>query len=93
MAVLSVADLKASLHIDGNEDDATLAGLIDAAEDWMVSVGVAEENLSRPSVRQATVLIVKHWFDAQIAVESDGTMASIPSAARVLIAPWREVLT
>lgn len=93
MPSLSVEALKAHLHIDGTEDDATLSALIEAAEDWLKSVGVAEENLSRPSVRQAVVLIVKQWFDAQIALEADGAVASIPSAARALIAPWREVLT
>lgn len=92
MAVLSVLRVKDALHIDATEDDAALDLLIEAAEDWLKSVGVAEEDLSRPSVQQAAVLMVKYWFDTGISIAPDSAAPAIPPAVRALVAPWRKVL-
>lgn len=93
MAV-TLQQAKDHLRILHDDQDAMIVGLIEAAEDWMKSVGVAEENLGRPSVQQAALILIGHWFDAGSLVPDDGgqSAAAIPYATRLLIAPWRSVL-
>lgn len=84
---------KLHMRVDGDDSDALIQGYIEAADDWMKSVGVAEENLGRPSVQQAALILIGHWFDASSLATDDGaSVATIPYATRALIAPWREVL-
>jgi hypothetical protein len=92
MAVLSIVRVKEALHIDSSDDDQALVFLIEAAEGWLKSVGVAEEDLSHPSVKQAAVLMVKFWFDTGTAIAPDSAGPAIPPAVLALIAPWRKVL-
>lgn len=92
MAV-TLQQAKDHLRVDFNDQDAMILGLIEAADDWMKSVGVAEENLSRPSVQQAALILIGHWFDGTSFSSEDGAgTITIPYATRALIAPWREVL-
>lgn len=92
MASVSVAEVKGQLSLLEPDFDPVLSRMIDAADDWVKAVGVAEEDLSRPAVQQAVILLVKHWFDHSITL-GDNEAATVPPVVRALIAPFREVLS
>lgn len=62
MAVVALADVKAHLRVTGSTDDALLASQIDAAEQYLDSVGVAVAAPIPAPVKQAVLLIVEGFF-------------------------------
>lgn len=96
MSLPDVDHIKSSIHIDYDDDDATLLDLRDTAVAYFQSIGVAfdPEDCPKP-IGQAVTLFVKYFYDHGISLQEDpGTTSSIrlPWAVVQLIAPYKEIV-
>lgn len=89
MSAVDLADAKAHLRINFAADDAYITGLIEAAEDYVESVGVAFATPIQPAVRHAVLLIVSHFYNNREAVTTAG-IAAMPFGVNALLQPFRE---
>ena len=63
MATVSLETVKAYARIDGDEEDALLENLTNAAEEYLTNAGI-DPGLSAPALYQLAVCwIVLHWYD------------------------------
>lgn len=63
MATVSLEAVKAYARIDGDEDDALLDSLTNAAEEYLTNAGI-DPGLSAPALYQLAVCgIVLHWYE------------------------------
>lgn len=63
MATVSLEAIKAYARIDGEEEDALLKGLIDAAEEYLSNGGI-DPGLAPAALYQLAVCgIVLHWYE------------------------------
>lgn len=89
MSEVDLADAKAHLRITFAADDAYITGLIEAAEDYVESVGVAFATPIQPAVRHAVLLIVSHFYNHREAVTAEAVNA-MPFGVNALLQPFRE---
>jgi uncharacterized phage protein (predicted DNA packaging) len=88
--MVSLADVKAYLRIDADDDDAVVTRLIAAAGDHLSSIGVdMYATPLPPSVEQAQYLLIGHFYENREATSTQVT-ASISFGVDRLIAPHRE---
>jgi Phage gp6-like head-tail connector protein len=88
--MISLADAKAYLLIEFDDDDAVLERLIAAAGDHLSSIGVDMEAAPLPpSVEQAQYLLIGHFYQHREATSTQ-VSASISFGVDRLIAPHRE---
>ena len=88
--MISLADAKAYLHIDFDDDDAVVERLIAAAGDHLASIGVDMEATPMPAaVEQAQYLLIGHFY-AHREATGPSTNAAIEFGVDRLIAPYRE---
>lgn len=95
MSLPDLEYIKASIHIDAEDDDIVLLELRDSAAAYFLSIGVIfdPDNCPKP-IAQAMVLYVKHFFDYAAsfsAEEVNSAKLSLPLAVTQLLAPYREV--
>ena len=63
MATVSLETVKAYARIDGDEEDAMLEKLTNAAEEYLTNAGI-DPGLSAPALYQLAVCgIVLHWYE------------------------------
>ena len=63
MATVSLEAVKAYARIDGDEEDALLDSLTNAAEEYLANAGI-DPGLSAPALYQLAVCgIVLHWYE------------------------------
>lgn len=63
MATVSLEAVKAYARVDGNEEDALLESLTNAAEEYLTNAGI-DPGLSAPALYQLAVCgIVLHWYE------------------------------
>lgn len=63
MATVSLEAVKAYARIDGEEEDALLESLTNAAEEYLTNAGI-DPGLSAPALFQLAVCgIVLHWYE------------------------------
>lgn len=63
MATVSLETVKAYARIDGDEEDALLKSLTNAAEEYLTNAGI-DPGLSAPALFQLAVCgIVLHWYE------------------------------
>ena len=63
MATVSLEAVKAYARVDGNEEDALLESLTNAAEEYLTNAGI-DPGLSAPALFQLAVCgIVLHWYE------------------------------
>ena len=63
MATVSLETVKACARIDGDEEDALLKSLTNAAEEYLTNAGI-DPGLSAPALYQLAVCgIVLHWYE------------------------------
>ena len=63
MATVSLETVKAYARIDGDEEDALLKSLPNAAEEYLTNAGI-DPGLSAPALFQLAVCgIVLHWYE------------------------------
>lgn len=90
MASVALADAKAHLRIGFDTDDAYITGIIEAAEDYVETVGVAIATPTiQPAVRHAVMLIVSHFYNNREAVTAEAVKA-MPFGVDALLQPHRE---
>lgn len=88
--MVSLADAKAYLRIDFDDDDAVVERLIAAASDHLTSIDVdMEASPLPPSVEQAQYLLIVHFYEHREA-SGPSTNAAIDFGVDRLIAPHRE---
>lgn len=88
--MVSLADAKAYLRIDADDDDGVVERLIAAASDHLASIGVDMEVLPvPPSVEQAQYLLIGHFYENREAT-GPATNTAIDFGVDRLIAPHRE---
>ena len=79
MATVSLEAAKAYARIDGDEDDALVESLIEAAEEYLAGAGVypglAQEALYQLAVKG----IVLHWYEQRNATERSATEGRAPT--------------
>lgn len=63
MATVSLDAVKAYARVDGDEEDALLESLTNAAEEYLTNAGI-DPGLSAPALYQLAVCgIVLHWYE------------------------------
>ena len=83
MATVSLEAIKAYARIDGDEEDALLESLTDAAEEYLTNAGI-DPGLAPPALYQLAVKgIVLHWYEHRN--DTSGTMPTDFSAGVRLI--------
>ena len=88
--MVSLADAKAYLRIDADDEDAVLERLIAAASGHLASIGVDMETTPLPAaVEQAQYLLIGHFYENR---EATGPAANTEISIGVdrLVAPFRE---
>ncbi len=89
MTAVTLADAKAHLRVSFTADDAYITGLIEAAEDYVQSIGVSFGSPLQPAVRHAVLLIVSHFYNNREAVTVEAINA-MPFGVNALLQPYRE---
>ena len=86
--MVTLADAKLHLRVDGPEEDGLIEGMIAAASDHLASIGVdmVTEPLP-PAVEQAMLIAVGHFYRSR----GDDDAPAMPAAVDRLAAPYREV--
>ena len=84
MAYVPLEDVKSYGRIDGDEDDALLAGLTGAAEEYLSNAGVTPENASASLYQLAVKGIVLHWYENRAAVDG-GSPKDFEPGVRMVI--------
>ena len=90
--IVSVADVKNALHIDDDEDDTYIAGLIRAATSKASNFCRVEfDEIDDPpaSVIQAIMLMVAHWYQYRDESET-GAYSATEEAFKSLLWPNRK---
>ena len=84
MATVSLEAAKAYARIDGDEEDALLESLIDAAEEYLTNAGI-DPGLAPPSLYQLAVCgIVLHWYE-QRNIAASAAPTDFPVGIRLTI--------
>ncbi|MFT4002879.1 MAG: head-tail connector protein [Rhizobium sp.] len=88
--MVSLADVKAYLAIDFDDDDAVIDRLITVASDHLAAIGVdMDASPLPPSVEQAQYLLIGHFYENRGAT-SPTISTAIGFGVDRLLAPYRE---
>lgn len=100
--MVTLEQVKFQCRIEHDDEDALLAGYIAAARDhiqmhidrtiYELVVPAEDEHgvIDNPSIDQATLLIVSHWYAHREAV-SESSMIEVPIGAYHLLQPYRRM--
>ena len=84
-AALGLAEVKAFLRIDGEEEDSLLAGLIPVAREHCENYLNASLPTEVPTpVKQAQLLLISHFYEQR-------SGETIPPVVYALLAPYRNI--
>ena len=88
--IIEIADLKAHLNLDHDDDDTLLAGKIEAAQAHVSAyVGEDLDQDSPAALKEAVRQLAAHLYENREASIVDGTVRPIPLGFHDLIAPFR----
>jgi len=90
VTAVSLAEAKAHLRISFNADDDYVTGLLEAAEGYVSSIGVAIVTPVPAPIRHAILLLVSHWYANRDAAGEKPSHA-VEFGVDALLAPYREV--
>ena len=84
-AALGLAEVKAFLRIDGEEEDSLLAGLIPVAREHCENYLNASLPTEMPNpVKQAHLILISHFYEQR-------SGETIPPVVYALLAPYRNI--
>lgn len=92
---LTTDEIKKHLNIDYNDDDAYLADLIDAAEDYVATYTnrpiyeLTDGSDLRPMVKHAVKLIVGNWYANRESV-TFATPSELPYGVAAILVPLKK---
>lgn len=89
MTALSLEDAKVHLRVTFDSDDDYIESLIEAAEGYVVEIGVGFDSPPQPAVVHAVKLLVSHWYGQRDAAGTEPSRA-IAFGVDALLAPYRE---
>jgi uncharacterized phage protein (predicted DNA packaging) len=87
--MIDLFTIKDYLRVDHDLDDASIEGLIEAAESYILSLCRDFDDDMPPEIRQAILILVSHWYDNRALVSKD-RQQEIPFAVSALIANYRD---
>jgi len=88
--IVSLEDLKTSLGIEDDADDALLSRKIDAAEGWVSSyIGEALSASSPAPVLEAVRHVAEHLFEGGEPTFKSGAATPLRAIVRDLLRPYR----
>ena len=83
--LISVAEVKAYLRIDGEEEDILLAGLIPVAKEHCENYLNTSLPAELPTpIKQAILILISHFYEQR-------SGETIPSVVYALLAPYRNI--
>lgn len=100
--MITLEQVKFQCRIDHDDEDALLAGYMAAARDHVqmhldrtiYDLAVPDDDpdgvIDNPSIDQATLMIVSHWYAHREAV-SETAMNEVPMGATYLLTPYRRL--
>jgi hypothetical protein len=87
---ITVAELKAQLNLDSDQDDALLSMKIDAAECYASSYIGGPIPIPAPAaIRQAVLMLAAYWYEAREAATVGGNPYSVPFGTHDLLQAHR----
>jgi uncharacterized phage protein (predicted DNA packaging) len=90
MSAVTLDDVKAHIRIAHSSEDSYLQSLLDAAENYVASIGVVEDSPPQPSIGHAILLLIGHWYSNREAA-TEAPPKAIAFGVDTLLAPYREV--
>lgn len=88
--MIDLTEAKMHLRVDGDFEDAAIAGMIEAAILHLASIGCDTETAPVPApLKQAALMLVTHFYQTRGMVDAEGARIS-PVFFR-LVAPFREI--
>lgn len=93
--LVSLAEAKDFLRVDGTDDDGTLAVLIAAANEGVTELADAwdGEGDVPERLRLAALMLVADWFENREAVNVGTSVVPMPHGVRWLTQPYRSLAT
>ncbi len=87
---ISVAELKAQLNLDSEDDDALLSLKIEAAEAYAASfIGGPIPDPAPAAIRQAVLMLAAYWYEAREAATVGGNPYAVPFGVHDLLQAHR----
>jgi uncharacterized phage protein (predicted DNA packaging) len=90
MSAVTLDDVKAHIRITHSSEDSYLQSLLDAAENYVASIGVVEDSPPQPAIGHAILLLIGHWY-ANREAATEAPPKAIAFGVDTLLAPYREV--
>jgi len=85
MAELTLAEIKEYMRITGNDEDALITSLWDAAGSFLEKAGVSSGHVDTPLYNLAVKGLVLHWHDNPGAIITGTIVSGIPLGLDALI--------
>ena len=90
---LSLADARAFLRVEHEDDDALIGELIAAARVHLESLTglTLDDSQASPPMRHALRLLVAHWYAHRAVAVDASESQTLPVSVAALIGPYREM--
>jgi uncharacterized phage protein (predicted DNA packaging) len=90
---LTLADARAFLRVEHEDDDALIGELITAARTHLESLThlTLDEAQTPPPLRHALRLLVAHWYEHRAITADPTDSQTLPVSVAALIGPYREM--
>lgn len=88
MELITVAEFKAHARIDGDDQDAAIGAIVDAANDHVSGFLDVDDPASYEppaDIKQAALLIAAHWFENREEVNVGNIVTEFPAAAQEIL--------
>ncbi|MFV0303064.1 MAG: head-tail connector protein [Paracoccus sp. (in: a-proteobacteria)] len=87
--MITLAEAKMHLRVDHDDTDAEIAGMIEAAEEYLASIGCDVTEPAPAPLKQAALILITNLFQTKGLVDENPPMLS--GTFMRLVAPYREI--